>query len=45
MSRLSALFWVKVLGLLPGEVDHAEASSLLSPRVHMPLLRIGNSTA
>jgi len=38
MSRLSALFWVKVLGLLPGEVDHAEASSLLSPRVHMPLL-------
>lgn len=38
MSRLSELFWVKVLGLLPGEVDHAEARSLLSPKAHMPLL-------
>jgi diguanylate cyclase (GGDEF)-like protein len=38
MNRLSALLWVKVLGLLPGEVDHADASSLLSPHGHMRLL-------
>lgn len=38
MSRLSALFWVKVLGLLPGEGDHTGARSLLSPATHMPLL-------
>lgn len=38
MSRLSALFWVKVLGLLPGEGHHAHASHLLSPASHMSLL-------
>ncbi|MEC5207011.1 sensor domain-containing diguanylate cyclase [Vogesella urethralis] len=38
MSRLSTLFWVKVLGMLPGEVSHADAASLLSPGYHMSLL-------
>ncbi len=38
MGRLSVLFWVKVLGLLPGEVGHGDAGSLLSPHRHMPLL-------
>ncbi|MDC7717958.1 diguanylate cyclase [Vogesella sp. DC21W] len=38
MGRLSMLFWVKVLGLLPGEVGHGDAGSLLSPHRHMPLL-------
>ena len=35
--------WVKLLGLLPGELNPSEAAWLVSPRQHMPLM--GNRRA
>ncbi|MFC3532944.1 diguanylate cyclase [Vogesella facilis] len=38
MSGLSRQLWLKLVGLLPGEVNHSEARWLLSPHGHMPLM-------
>ncbi len=38
MTILHSTTWVKLLGLLPGELNPNEASWLVSPRHHMPLM-------
>ena len=38
MQFLKAIWWVKLLGLLPGELSPNEAGWLLTPQQHMPLM-------
>ncbi|WP_174874440.1 GGDEF domain-containing protein [Vogesella oryzae] len=38
MGGLSRQLWLRLVGLLPGEVNHSEARWLLSPYGHMPLM-------